>query len=157
MNSWSANSLVMLLFILIGGYFSASEIALVSLREGQVLRLAEQGKRGRAGARLREDPSRSTRAKAAEWLSRTATSGAAIGTAIRSNNNFSGCSPSRLGQSSIADGAHQLLGAGRSVQLGTETFEAGPSGGPLQPSRFGLAGQLQRGGQQHLGPRALVG
>jgi putative hemolysin len=58
MNSWFANSLVMLLFILIGGYFSASEIALVSLREGQVRRLAEDSKRGRAVARLREDPSR---------------------------------------------------------------------------------------------------
>jgi putative hemolysin len=58
MNSWFANSLVMLLFILIGGYFSASEIALVSLREGQVRRLAEAGKRGRAVARLWEDPSR---------------------------------------------------------------------------------------------------
>jgi putative hemolysin len=56
MNSWFANSLVMLLFILIGGYFSASEIALVSLRERQVRRLAEDGKRGRAVARLWEDP-----------------------------------------------------------------------------------------------------
>ncbi|MGH3897099.1 MAG: hemolysin family protein, partial [Pseudonocardiaceae bacterium] len=58
MSSWFASSLVILLFILIGGYFSASEIALVSLREGQVRRLAEDGKRGRAVARLREDPSR---------------------------------------------------------------------------------------------------
>src|SRR5262245_38355626 len=58
MNSWLVNSLVTLLFILIGGYFSASEIALVSLREGQVRRLAEDGTRGRAVARLRGDPSR---------------------------------------------------------------------------------------------------
>ncbi|MGH4008236.1 MAG: hemolysin family protein [Pseudonocardiaceae bacterium] len=58
MDSWFASSLVMLLFVLIGGYFAASEIALVSLREGQVRRLAEEGKRGRAVARLREDPSR---------------------------------------------------------------------------------------------------
>ncbi len=58
MNSWFVSSLVILLFVLIGGYFSASEIALVSLREGQVRRLAEDGKRGRAVARLLEDPSR---------------------------------------------------------------------------------------------------
>jgi putative hemolysin len=58
MNSWFASSLIMLLFILIGGYFAASEIAVVSLREAQVRRLAEDGKRGRAVARLREDPSR---------------------------------------------------------------------------------------------------
>lgn len=58
MDSWFINSLIMLLFILIGGYFAASEIALVSLREGQVRRLAEDGKGGRVVARLREDPSR---------------------------------------------------------------------------------------------------
>src|SRR5581483_11844083 len=58
MDSWFTNSFIMLLFILVGGYFAASEIALVSLREGQVRRLAEDGKRGRVVARLREDPSR---------------------------------------------------------------------------------------------------
>jgi putative hemolysin len=58
MDSWFTNSFIMLLFILVGGYFAASEIALVSLREGQVRRLAEEGKRGRVVARLREDPSR---------------------------------------------------------------------------------------------------
>ncbi|MGH3802744.1 MAG: hemolysin family protein [Pseudonocardiaceae bacterium] len=58
MSSWFVSFLVILLFILIGGYFSASEIALVSLREGQVRRLAEDGTRGRAVARLLEDPSR---------------------------------------------------------------------------------------------------
>jgi putative hemolysin len=52
------NVLLILLFILIGGFFSASEIALVSLRDAQVRRLAEQGTRGRALARLRVDPSR---------------------------------------------------------------------------------------------------
>ncbi|HEU0090413.1 MAG TPA: hemolysin family protein [Pseudonocardiaceae bacterium] len=58
MESWLLNSFLVLLFVLIGGYFAASEIALVSLRDAQVRRLAEQGKRGRAVARLREDPSR---------------------------------------------------------------------------------------------------
>jgi putative hemolysin len=51
-------SFLVLLFVLIGGYFAASEIALVSLREGQVRRLAERGRRGRAVARLSEDSSR---------------------------------------------------------------------------------------------------
>ena len=49
---------LILLFILIGGFFSASEIALVSLRDAQVNRLGEQGPRGRALTRLRVDPSR---------------------------------------------------------------------------------------------------
>lgn len=50
--------LLVLLFVLIGGYFSASEFALVSLREGQTRALAERGRRGRAVVRLREDSSR---------------------------------------------------------------------------------------------------
>ncbi|MGH3796601.1 MAG: hemolysin family protein [Pseudonocardiaceae bacterium] len=58
MNGWPLSSFLVLLFVLIGGYFAASEIALVSLRDTQVRRLAEQGRRGRAVARLREDPSR---------------------------------------------------------------------------------------------------
>jgi putative hemolysin len=49
---------LVLLFVLIGGYFSASELALVSLRDGQVSRLAAASKRGRRVARLRENPNR---------------------------------------------------------------------------------------------------
>jgi putative hemolysin len=49
---------LVLLFILIGGFFSASELALVTLRESQVRRLAEQDRRGRSVARLREDSNR---------------------------------------------------------------------------------------------------
>ncbi|HEY2764425.1 MAG TPA: hemolysin family protein [Pseudonocardiaceae bacterium] len=58
MNGWLLNSILVLLFVLVGGYFAASEIALVSLRDTQARRLAVQGRRGRAVARLREDPSR---------------------------------------------------------------------------------------------------
>jgi putative hemolysin len=58
MSGWFLNAFLVLLFVVVGGYFSASEIALVSLREGQVRRLAERGKRGLAVARLREDPGR---------------------------------------------------------------------------------------------------
>ncbi len=45
-------------FVLIGGIFSGAEIALVSLREGQVKALAEQGRRGRAVQKLLADPNR---------------------------------------------------------------------------------------------------
>jgi putative hemolysin len=58
MSSGFLNAFLVLLFVLVGGFFAASEIALVSLREGQVQRLAEQGKRGHVVARLRQDPSR---------------------------------------------------------------------------------------------------
>ncbi len=58
MNGWLPNTLLVFLFVLIGGYFAASEIALVSLRDAQVRRLAEQNRRGRAVAGLLEDPSR---------------------------------------------------------------------------------------------------
>ena len=48
----------MLLLIIIEGLFVAAEIALVSLREGQVRALAESGRRGAAVAKLVSDPNR---------------------------------------------------------------------------------------------------
>ncbi|MDK3256206.1 hemolysin family protein [Blastococcus capsensis] len=52
-------SIVMVIvFVLIGGVFSGAEIALVSLREGQVRSLAEQGRRGQAVQKLLSDPNR---------------------------------------------------------------------------------------------------
>lgn len=58
---WS-NALVVIIFVLIGGFFAAAELALVSLREGQIQRLAEApGRRGRRGRRLAivaKDPNR---------------------------------------------------------------------------------------------------
>ena len=53
-----ANIALVLLFILIGGFFAAAEIALVSLRESQVRRLSERGRRGARVARLARDPNR---------------------------------------------------------------------------------------------------
>ena len=51
--------LLVLLFILIGGTFNASEIALISLRQSQVERLAAtKGVRGRRLAKLVSDPNR---------------------------------------------------------------------------------------------------
>ena len=49
---------LVLLFVLIGGFFAAAEIALVSLREGQIERLAESGRRGRILASLAREPNR---------------------------------------------------------------------------------------------------
>src|SRR5690606_27361424 len=52
------NLAFVLLFILIGGVFAASEIALVSLRESQIRALADRGKAGAAVARLTRDSNR---------------------------------------------------------------------------------------------------
>ena len=49
---------VILIFVLIGGFFAAAELALVSVRESQVARLAETSKRGRILASLTADPGR---------------------------------------------------------------------------------------------------
>ncbi len=58
MNSTIASSLVVLALIMIEGLFVAAEIALVSLREGQVQTIASSGKRGSTVARLVRDPNR---------------------------------------------------------------------------------------------------
>jgi putative hemolysin len=50
--------LLVLAFILAGGVFAATELALVSLRAGQVDRLESQGGRGHAVAALARDPNR---------------------------------------------------------------------------------------------------
>ncbi len=49
---------LVLAFVVIGGMFAAAEIALVSLRAGQVSRLAATHRRGPTVARLTEDPNR---------------------------------------------------------------------------------------------------
>ena len=53
---WSI--LLVLAVIFIGGFFAAAEMALVSLREGQVRSLGRRGKRGQRAARLAQDPNR---------------------------------------------------------------------------------------------------
>lgn len=45
-------------FIVLGGFFAAAEMALVSLRPGQVSRMEQEGRRGRTVARLVGDPNR---------------------------------------------------------------------------------------------------
>jgi putative hemolysin len=50
--------IVVLVIICIGGFFAGSEMALVSLREGQIRALAKRGRRGQRTARLASDPNR---------------------------------------------------------------------------------------------------
>ena len=50
--------IIVLVIVSIGGFFAAAEMALVSLREGQVRALAKRGKRGQKAARLAQDPNR---------------------------------------------------------------------------------------------------
>jgi putative hemolysin len=49
---------LVVLFVLVGGLFAAAEIALVSLRDGQVRALATRGRRGALVAKLNADPNR---------------------------------------------------------------------------------------------------
>ncbi len=59
MSEFLVNLGVVLIFTLIGGFFAAAEIALVSLRDSQVQRIAaERGKRGKRLADLVQDPNR---------------------------------------------------------------------------------------------------
>src|SRR3954447_23442097 len=52
------NILMVVVFVLIGGFFSGTELALISLRESQVRALSEQGRRGHALHKLLADPNR---------------------------------------------------------------------------------------------------
>ncbi|RCG27805.1 HlyC/CorC family transporter [Sphaerisporangium album] len=58
MHNVAANIVLVLVFVLIGGFFAAAEMAMVSLRESQVRRLAEEGRRGARVAKLARDPNR---------------------------------------------------------------------------------------------------
>ncbi len=49
---------VVLAIVLVGGFFAGAEMALVSLREGQVRSLMQRGRRGQRAARLAQDPNR---------------------------------------------------------------------------------------------------
>jgi putative hemolysin len=50
--------IIVLVIVSIGGFFAAAEMALVSLREGQVRSLATRGRRGAKAAALASDPNR---------------------------------------------------------------------------------------------------
>src|SRR5487761_205949 len=49
---------IVLVIVSIGGFFASAEMALVSLREGQVRSLAKRGRRGAKAAKLASDPNR---------------------------------------------------------------------------------------------------
>jgi putative hemolysin len=52
------NIVLVFVFVLLGGAFAGAEIALVSLREGQVRAMADRGRRGQAVQKLLSDPNR---------------------------------------------------------------------------------------------------
>jgi putative hemolysin len=52
------NIVVVLFFILLGGFFAAAEMALVTLRDGQLAKLKEKGRRGRRLEVLAQNPNR---------------------------------------------------------------------------------------------------
>lgn len=54
----AAELALVLAFIIAGGFFAAAEMALVSLRPGQVARIAEEGRRGKTLERLLAQPNR---------------------------------------------------------------------------------------------------
>ena len=58
MNGTLANIGLVVVFVLTGSLFAAAEIALVSLRDGQVRSMAGRGRRGEAVARLAANPNR---------------------------------------------------------------------------------------------------
>ncbi len=58
MNQVGWDIVLVLLIVLVGGFFAAAEMALVSLREGQIRSLMQRGRRGQRAARLAQDPNR---------------------------------------------------------------------------------------------------
>jgi putative hemolysin len=58
MSKFILDVIIVVIIVSIGGFFSAAEMALVSLREGQVRALAKRGRRGHKAARLAMDPPR---------------------------------------------------------------------------------------------------
>src|SRR5215472_8334609 len=50
--------IIVFVIVCIGGFFAGAEMALVSLREGQIRSLARRGRRGAKAARLASDPNR---------------------------------------------------------------------------------------------------
>ena len=58
MNQVGWDIVVVLAIVLVGGFFAGAEMALVSLREGQVRSIRQRGKRGQRAAKLAQDPNR---------------------------------------------------------------------------------------------------
>ncbi len=60
MNDLALNIVLVVVFVLIGGVFAATEMALVTLRESQVNALAARGRRGQKVQTSLEIPTRSS-------------------------------------------------------------------------------------------------
>jgi putative hemolysin len=58
MSKFILDVVIVVIIVFVGGFFAAAEMALVSLREGQVRDLAKRGRRGHKAARLAMDPPR---------------------------------------------------------------------------------------------------
>ncbi len=58
MNDVGWDIVIVLAIVIVGGFFAAAEMALVSLREGQVRALGRRGRRGQRAAKLAQDPNR---------------------------------------------------------------------------------------------------
>jgi putative hemolysin len=58
MGKFILDVVIVVVIVSVGGFFAAAEMALVSLREGQVRELARRGRRGQRTARLAMDPPR---------------------------------------------------------------------------------------------------
>ncbi|MBV9448018.1 MAG: HlyC/CorC family transporter [Streptosporangiaceae bacterium] len=58
MGKFILDAVIVVVIVSIGGFFAAAEMALVSLREGQVRDLGRRGRRGHRAARLAMDPPR---------------------------------------------------------------------------------------------------
>lgn len=58
MGGYEAQIVLVLVLVVLNALFAGSEIALITLREGQLKRLEEDGPGGRAAARLARDPNR---------------------------------------------------------------------------------------------------
>ena len=93
MNGVGWDILLVLAVILIGGFFAAAEMALVSLREGQVRALGRRGKRGQRTRELAQDPNRFLSSVQIGVTLATLLSGA-FGAALLSDRLAHGCSAS---------------------------------------------------------------
>jgi putative hemolysin len=120
---------VVLVIVAVGGFFAAAEMALVSLREGQVRSLSQRGRRGKRAARLAQDPNRFLSAVQIGVTTSTLLSGA-YGAATLASAMRSALVADRL--SSAAASALSLITVTVAISVVTLIF------GELAPKRLAL-------------------
>src|SRR5699024_11170283 len=115
------NIALVLLFVLIGGVFAGTEMAIVNLREAQIKQLEESGARGERTAQLVRDPN--------QFLS-----------AVQIGVTVAGFFSSAYGASTIAPSLVPVL-----TELGLTEATAGPAALPRVVGRpLGVFGELLR-------------